>query len=85
MKKQIPKIGFRFFHYFGGVNKKTGNVMQGGHSLPTLMKIKKDSSGYSVVDYHEPKDEDLYKSSLEKMFPERYSKWNCNELVISRI
>jgi hypothetical protein len=60
--------------YFGGFNKKTGNVMQGGHSLPALMKIKKDSSGYSVVEYQEPKDGDLYKSSLEKMFPERYSK-----------
>ncbi|GGB53009.1 hypothetical protein [Fictibacillus barbaricus] len=60
--------------YFGGFNKKSGNSMQGGHSLPALMKIKKDSSGYSVVDYQEPKDGDLYKPSLEKMFPERYSK-----------
>jgi hypothetical protein len=60
--------------YFGGFNNKTGNAMQGGHSLPALMKIKKDSSGYSVVDFQEPKNGDLYKSSLEKMFPERYFK-----------
>jgi hypothetical protein len=60
--------------YFGGFNKKTGNAMQGGHSLPALMKIKKGSTGYSVIDYQEPKDGDLYKPSLEKMFPERYSK-----------
>ncbi|MDM5337430.1 hypothetical protein QUF84_09405 [Fictibacillus enclensis] len=64
-----------YFHSFlGGFNKETGDKEQSGHSLPALIKMKKEPIGYKVVDYKEPEDGNLYKSSLEKMFPERYVK-----------
>ncbi|WHY73817.1 hypothetical protein [Fictibacillus enclensis] len=62
-----------YFHScLGGFNKETGDQEQSGHSLPVLIKIKKERSGYKVVDYKEPRDGGYYKSSLQKMFPKRY-------------
>ncbi|OMF37248.1 hypothetical protein BK133_06500 [Paenibacillus sp. FSL H8-0548] len=58
--------------YFGGFNKSTGLKTQAGHSLPAVIRLQKKAAGYSVTSYTEPKDGDLYQSSLKKMFPEKY-------------
>jgi len=60
------------YSYFGGFNKFTGIENQAGHSLPAVIRLKKKASGYVVTEYTEPKDGDLYQSSLQKMFPKKY-------------
>jgi hypothetical protein len=60
--------------YLGGFNKSTGLENHAGHSLPAVIRLQKKSTEYSVIDYTEPKDGNLYQSSLKKMFPERYLK-----------
>lgn len=65
-------ISVYMYSYFGGFNKSTGLESQMGHSLPALIRLQKKETGYTVVDYTEPKDGNLYVSSLEKMFPEKY-------------
>ncbi|SDM52001.1 bla regulator protein blaR1 [Fictibacillus solisalsi] len=60
--------------YLGSFTKETGDEDQSGHSVPALIKIKKEGSVYKVVEYREPRDGDYYISSLEKMFPEKYVK-----------
>jgi hypothetical protein len=58
--------------YFGGFKKSTGIENQAGHSLPAVIRLKKKATGYVVTEYTEPKDGNLYQSSLKKMFPEKY-------------
>jgi len=60
--------------YFAGFNKSTGTEGQSGHSLPAVIKLKKDGEDYKVIKYTEPKDGSMYASSLKKMFPKRYLK-----------
>jgi hypothetical protein len=58
--------------YYGGFNKTTGIENQAGHSLPAVIRLKKEANGYSVSEYKEPQDGNLFQSSLKKMFPEKY-------------
>lgn len=60
--------------YYGGFNKATGVEAQSGHSLPAVIRLKKEDETYSVIEYIEPKDGSMYQSSLEKMFPAKYVK-----------
>lgn len=60
--------------FFGGFNQSTGTEMQSGHSLPAVIRLKKDTNHYTVIEYIEPKDGSSYASSLKKMFPEKYLK-----------
>lgn len=60
------------YSYYGGFNKATGTEAQMGHSLPAVVKVKKDGNRYKVVDYTEPQDGNYYPSSLKKMFPKKY-------------
>ncbi|WP_025027456.1 hypothetical protein [Caldalkalibacillus mannanilyticus] len=61
--------------YYGGFNKSTGVENQIGHSLPAVIRLKKEEEGsYSVIEYIEPQDGNLYLSSLQKMFPNKYLK-----------
>ncbi|MGD8189513.1 hypothetical protein ACQCN2_05850 [Brevibacillus ginsengisoli] len=60
--------------YYGGFNKSSGEEIQSGHSLPAVIRLKKNDAHYSVIEYIEPQDGDLYQSSLKKMFPEKYFK-----------
>src|SRR5690606_5563968 len=59
--------------YFGGFNKATGLENQAGHSMPIVIRLKKDESGYyAVAEYTEPMDGSQHNDSLKKMFPEPY-------------
>ncbi|MCR2823540.1 hypothetical protein [Lederbergia panacisoli] len=60
--------------YFGGFNKSSGIESRAGHSLPAVIRIKKDGENYKVSKYKEPQDGSSYSSSLKKMFPEKYLK-----------
>ncbi|WP_153733590.1 hypothetical protein [Sporosarcina obsidiansis] len=60
--------------YYGGFNKSTGLENQAGHSLPAVIRLKKEVDHYVVKEYTETQDGELYSSSLKKMFPERYLK-----------
>lgn len=60
--------------YYGGFNIATGIEPQSGHSLPAVIRLSKKDETYSVIDYIEPQDGNLYQSSLEKMFPAKYVK-----------
>ena len=60
--------------YYGGFNKSTGTEDQSGHSFPAVIRLSKKDGNYSVVEYIEPEDGDLYQPSLEKMFPKKYLK-----------
>ncbi|WLR43866.1 hypothetical protein LC087_07020 [Bacillus carboniphilus] len=42
--------------FYAGYNKETGTDGQTGHSMPVLIRLKKDSSGYSVIEYKEPQN-----------------------------
>ncbi|ANE46603.1 hypothetical protein SY83_10330 [Paenibacillus swuensis] len=58
--------------YYGGFNKSTGTKMISGHSFPAVIRLKKEAAGYSVREYKEPQDGNLYRSSLQDMFPAPY-------------
>jgi hypothetical protein len=58
--------------YYSGFNMSTGHEEQSGHSLPALIHLKKNDTGYEVVKYQEPEDGSEWVTSLEKMFPKRY-------------
>jgi hypothetical protein len=58
--------------YYNGFNMSTGHEEQSGHSLPALIHLKKNDTGYEVVKYQEPEDGSEWVTSLEKMFPKRY-------------
>ena len=60
--------------YYGGFNKYIGIENQVGHSLPAVINLSKEGKEYSVIEYFEPQDGNLYLSSLKKMFPEKYLK-----------
>ena len=61
--------------YYGGFNKATSTENQAGHSLPAVIRLKKDTDHYSVIEYKEPQNGNLYQSSLKRMFPEKYLKF----------
>ncbi|WP_090858163.1 hypothetical protein [Paraliobacillus sp. PM-2] len=58
--------------YYCGFNKTTGTEEQSGHSLPAVIKLKKEEERYAVIEYIEPQDGNGYQSSLKNMFPEKY-------------
>lgn len=60
--------------YYGGFNKSTGTEFQEGHSLPVVIQLSKNGEKYSVIEYIQPQDGDMYQLSLEKMFPKKYLK-----------
>lgn len=62
------------YSLYGGFNKATKTDEQSGHSFPVLIVLKKKNDKYEVAKYQEPKDGSFYKSSIEKMFPEKYAK-----------
>lgn len=77
-KKDIMTI--YFYSYFGGFNQSTGLENLAGHSLPAVMKVKKEKDGnFKVIDYMEPRDGNEYPSSLKKMMPEKYLKLAQND------
>ena len=53
--------------YYGGFNKATGTANQAGHSLPAVIRLKKDKKHYSVIEYKEPQGGSLYQSSLKEV------------------
>lgn len=55
--------------YYGGFNKLTGTEFQEGHSLPVVIQLSKNGEKYSVIEYIQPQDGDMYQLSLEKCFP----------------
>lgn len=61
--------------YYGGFNKSTGIENQAGHSLPAVIGLSKKEEKYTVIEYIEPQDGNLYQSSLKKMFPNKYLKF----------
>ena len=67
-------IDVYMWSYYGGFNRSTGLENQSGHSLPAVIRLKNEEDGYKVTEYIEPKDGNLYASSLKKMFPEKYLK-----------
>ena len=67
-------ISVYMWSYFNGFNKSTGVETISGHSLPAVIRLSKNEENYSVIEYIEPQDGSLYKSSLEKMFPKKYIK-----------
>lgn len=67
-------INVYMWSYYGGFNRSTGTENQSGHSLPAVIRLKKQEDGYKVTKYIEPQDGSLYASSLKKMFPEKYLK-----------
>ena len=67
-------INVYMWSYYGGFNRSTGTEIQSGHSLPAVIKLKKEEDGYKVSEYTEPQDGSMYASSLKKMFPEKYLK-----------
>lgn len=60
--------------YYGGFNKSTGTVFQEGHSIPAVIQLSKNGEKYSVIEYIQPQDGDMYELSLKKMFPKKYLK-----------
>lgn len=67
-------ISVYMWSYFGGFNKSTGIEHHRGHSLPAVIRLKREIRGYSVIEYIEPQDGSFFQSSLKKMFPEKYLK-----------
>ena len=49
-----------------------GTVEQSGHSLPALIRLKKEDEKYIVKKYKEPEDGERFLGSLKAMFPRRY-------------
>ncbi|ALC91762.1 hypothetical protein AM500_19730 [Bacillus sp. FJAT-18017] len=68
---------------YEGFNKATGSEGQAGHSLPALIKLKKQGNKYSVTDYKEPEDGTYYYSSLKKLFPSAYVRLASNDVMHS--
>ncbi|MGM9988245.1 MAG: hypothetical protein ACI35O_13595 [Bacillaceae bacterium] len=68
------RINVYMYSEFGSFNKSTGLESQGGHALPAVIQLKKESAGYTVVGYKEPKDGADFSPSLKKMFPNKYLK-----------
>ncbi len=67
-------INVYMWSYYGGFNKSTGLENQAGHSLPIVIRLSKKEENYSVIEYIEPQDGNLYQSSLTEMFPKKYLK-----------
>jgi hypothetical protein len=53
--------------------RKDEPTERSGHSLPALVKLKKDKDTYKIIEYREPKDGSLYASSIKKMFPKEFA------------
>ncbi|MFK5707531.1 hypothetical protein [Lysinibacillus boronitolerans] len=54
--------------------RKDEPTERSGHSLPALVKLKKDGDTYKVIKYREPEDGSLYANSIKKMFPKEFAK-----------
>ena len=54
--------------------RKDEPTERSGHSLPALVKLKKDGDTYKVIKYREPEDGSLYARSIKKMFPKEFAK-----------
>jgi hypothetical protein len=67
-------ISVYMWSYYGGFNKSTGSEVQTGYSLPAVIRLSTKEENYSVIEYTETQDGDLYQSSLKKMFPPKYLK-----------
>lgn len=49
-----------------------GSTELSGHSLPVLIRLKKEDDHYKVTNYQEPEDGSRYLDSLKSMFPKKY-------------
>jgi hypothetical protein len=67
------------YSLYTGFNRATKDEGQSGRSGPALVKLKKTNDGYSVVDYKEPGDGDMYVESIYEMFPVNYAEQAINE------
>lgn len=68
-----------YFHsLYEEFNLDTKTEAQAGHSLPALVRLEKDGSTYSVIEYKEPKDGSENAPSIKKMFPDAYEKRAIN-------
>ena len=67
-------ISVYMWSYYGEFNKSTGSEVQTGYSLPAVIRLSIKKENYSVIEYTETQDGDLYQSSLKKMFPPKYLK-----------
>lgn len=79
-KEAEDAVDIYLYSYFGGFNKSTGLESQAGHSLPAMIRLKKETDGYSVINYIEPEDGDLFLPSLKKMFPRKYVNKALNDI-----
>ncbi len=56
-----------------GFNRSTRDREQSGGSFPVLIKMKNENGSYSVIDYKEPENGDMYVDSIKEMFPKKYA------------
>ncbi|MFN7253403.1 MAG: hypothetical protein ACK4M9_21920 [Anaerobacillus sp.] len=67
------------YSLYTGFNRATKDEGQSGRSGPALVKLKKTNDGYSVVEYKEPGDGDMYVESIYEMFPDNYAEQAIND------
>jgi len=60
--------------------RKDEPTERSGHSLPALVKLKKDGVTFKVIEYKEPKDGSLYASSIKKIFPKEFASRALHDL-----
>jgi hypothetical protein len=62
------------YSLYMGFNRGTKDQEQSGRSGPALIKLKKEKDTYSVIEYIEPEDGEMYVESIYEMFPKSYAK-----------
>jgi hypothetical protein len=67
------------YSLYAGFNRATKDEGQSGRSGPALVKLKKTNDTYSVVEYKEPGDGDMYVESIYEMFPDSYAEQAIND------
>lgn len=59
---------FGYFSFENGIFTE----ISGSGAIPTVMTFSKNTNGeYSLIEYKEPKDGELYNDSIKEMFPEK--------------
>lgn len=73
--KQVDGITEVYIYsLYMGFNRATKDQEQSGRSGPALIKLRKENATYSVIEYVEPLDGEMYVESINEMFPKRYAK-----------
>ncbi|WP_332695270.1 hypothetical protein [Halalkalibacter lacteus] len=61
------------YSLYMGFNRVTKDEEQSGGSFPVLIKLKNKNDTYSVIEYKEPENGDMYTDSIKEMFPKKYA------------